>query len=151
MLTGLPPYFSKDTNEMYNRILGEDISFPPYLRQDSQVVDLLRRLLAKDQRFRIKSVSEIKKHPWLRDTDWNKVLNKSKPPPFIPSMRETNFDPEFNEMPVDFDELEVKFRLTTERRFSYYIESTLQSKTCTENSFYHHNHVPILPIAHSAF
>jgi len=49
---------------------------------------------------------------------------------------ETNFDPEFNELPVDFDELEVKMRVNTERRYSYYYESTLQSKHHTESSFY---------------
>lgn len=57
-------------------------------------------------------------------------------PPFIPSLRETNFDPEFNDLPVDFDELQIKLRLSTERRQSYYYESTIQSKNHTENSFY---------------
>lgn len=40
-------------------------------------------------------------------------------------MRESNFDPEFNDLPVDFDEQDLKIRLTTERRQSYYYESTL--------------------------
>lgn len=53
-------------------------------------------------------------------------------------MRESNFDPEFNDLPVDFDEL--KLRQNTERRQSYYYESTVQSKNCTENSFYFSNH-----------
>lgn len=53
------------------------------------------------------------------------MLSKEIKPPFIPSMRESNFDPEFNDLPVDFDELEMKQRLMTERRQSYYIESTI--------------------------
>jgi hypothetical protein len=64
----------------------------------------------------VKSVEEIKKHPWLKTTDWQAFLNKDIEPPFIPSMRDTNFDPEFNDMPVDMDEVDMKLRLSTERR-----------------------------------
>jgi hypothetical protein len=84
-------------------------------------------------------VTEIKQHPWFNGTNWKKFLHKEVAPPFVPSMRETNFDPEFNELPVDFDELQMKLRLSTERRQSYYYESTIQSKTCTENSLYFNN------------
>ena len=35
-------------------------------------------------------------------------MNKEITPPFIPSMRESNFDPEFNDLPVDFDELKLR-------------------------------------------
>ena len=75
-------------------------------------------------------------HPWLKDTQWRSYLNREVEPPFVPSMRESNFDPDFNELAVDFDELQLKLRLSTERRKSYYIESTVQSKNATENSFY---------------
>lgn len=114
MLTGLPPYYSKDTNEMYHRILNEHLTFPEYLNKSHPVIDLLIRLLAKDPANRIKDVEEIKQHPWLRDTNWKKYFKKEIDPPFVPSMRESNFDPEFNDLPVDFDEL--KLRQNTERR-----------------------------------
>jgi len=48
MLTGLPPYYSKDTNEMYNKILNEELTFPEYLNKNHPVIDLLQKLLAKD-------------------------------------------------------------------------------------------------------
>lgn len=41
MLTGLPPYYSKDTNEMYNKILNEQLVFPDYMNKEHPVVDLL--------------------------------------------------------------------------------------------------------------
>jgi hypothetical protein len=41
-------------------------------------------------------------------------------------MRESNFDPEYNDLPIDFDELEMKkIRQAYDRRQSYYIESTV--------------------------
>ncbi len=69
------------------------------------MIDLLMRLLSKDPQRRIKSVEEIKKHPWVADTNWDAYIKKEIEPPFLPSLREPNFDPEFNELPVDFDEL----------------------------------------------
>jgi hypothetical protein len=52
-------------------------------------------------------------------------MDKEVQPPFVPSLRESNFDPEFNDLSVDFDELEMKLRMSTERRLSYYYESTV--------------------------
>jgi len=31
MLTGLPPFYSEDQNEMYQRILEEDLTFPMFV------------------------------------------------------------------------------------------------------------------------
>jgi serum/glucocorticoid-regulated kinase 2 len=55
MLTGLPPYYSKDTNEMYQRIINEELSFPDFINKNHPVVDLLIKLLTKDPRNRIKT------------------------------------------------------------------------------------------------
>lgn len=134
MLTGLPPYFNKDNNVMYRSIIKDKLRFPDYL--SPVIVDLLQRLLQKDPERRIQSVKDIKKHPWLNGVNWTLLLQKEVEPPYIPSLRETNFDPEFNNLDCDFDENDVKLRVDTERRFSYYYESTLQSKNVTENSVY---------------
>jgi len=41
MLTGIPPFYSEDLNEMYRRIVEEDLTFP------SHVSPLARDLLSK--------------------------------------------------------------------------------------------------------
>ena len=79
-------------------------------------MDQLRKLLAKDPSVRIKTVEDIKRHPWLKSTDWDAFTNKEIEPPFIPSMRETNFDAEFDNMPLDIDDSELRVRKSTERR-----------------------------------
>jgi hypothetical protein len=61
----------------------------------------------------------------LKDTNWEEYLNKEVEPPFVPPMRETNFDPEFSQIPVDMDESEMMLRMSTEIRQSYYYESTI--------------------------
>ncbi len=60
MLTGLPPYYTKDTNELYSRILNDPLTFPDYFARQHPVIDLLQKLLAKDPRDRVKDVEEIK-------------------------------------------------------------------------------------------
>jgi serum/glucocorticoid-regulated kinase 2 len=76
MLTGLPPYYSKDTNEMYRKILNDELEFPDYMQRQPLVTDLLIKLLAKDPSKRIKSCEDIKRHPWLIDVNWKKYMDK---------------------------------------------------------------------------
>lgn len=46
MLTGLPPFYSTDRNQMYHDIIDEELAYPDYL--NPVVVDLIMRLLEKD-------------------------------------------------------------------------------------------------------
>lgn len=56
MLTGLPPFYNTDRNEMYVNIVEKELEYPKYL--NSKCVDLLKRLLNKDPLSRI-SYDEI--------------------------------------------------------------------------------------------
>jgi serine/threonine protein kinase len=47
MLTGLPPFYSTDRNEMYAAIIEDELEYPEYL--NPLVIDLLASLLNKDQ------------------------------------------------------------------------------------------------------
>jgi serum/glucocorticoid-regulated kinase 2 len=53
MLTGLPPYYSKDTNEMYYRIINEQLTFPEFINRSHPAADLLSKLLEKDPKNRV--------------------------------------------------------------------------------------------------
>jgi serine/threonine protein kinase len=46
MLTGLPPFYNKDTKKMYESILEHDLSFPDYL--NPSVVNLITNMLQRD-------------------------------------------------------------------------------------------------------
>jgi protein-serine/threonine kinase len=43
MLTGLPPFYSKDTNRMYEMILNKELDYPEYL--NPQIVNLVSSLI----------------------------------------------------------------------------------------------------------
>lgn len=62
MLTGLPPLYSNNREEMYANIVAKEPNYPSYLSKAS--VSLLKGLLCKDPNRRLGSkfgVEEIKK------------------------------------------------------------------------------------------
>jgi hypothetical protein len=57
------------------------------------------------------------------------MLKKRISPPILPNVRESHIDPDYTDLPLDFEESNTNNRrMSTERRYSYYYESTLQSK-----------------------
>ncbi|KAL6453233.1 YPK2 Serine/threonine-protein kinase YPK2/YKR2 [Candida maltosa Xu316] len=105
MLTGLPPFYDDDVPTMYKKILQNPLRFPSFL-EGTDAQDLLIKLLQKDPSLRLDEASEIKSHPFFKDIDWNKLLNKNYLPPFKPNVENlldtSNFDPDFtNEKPQD--------------------------------------------------
>lgn len=102
MLTGLPPFYCKDTKKMYHRILNDALELPDYL--DPIVCNLITTLLKRDPNLRPSSVSEIKKHSWFKGVNWDDVLNKKMHPPIVPNVKECNIDPDYTELPLNFEE-----------------------------------------------
>jgi serine/threonine protein kinase len=61
MMVGIPPFYDENVQEMYDKILHQDITFPDFMSDEA--CDLISRLLEKkpNKRFGTKSTSEIKK------------------------------------------------------------------------------------------
>jgi len=81
MLTGLPPFYSANTNVMYQKILSSELRFPPEMSGDCR--SFLSGLLERDPAKRM-SGEEVMKHPWLSSIDWDKLLKKQIPAPWKP-------------------------------------------------------------------
>ncbi|KAG2200140.1 hypothetical protein INT47_012421 [Mucor saturninus] len=106
MLTGLPPFYDENTNEMYRKILQQELKFPDDMSDSAS--SLLSGLLNRDPNARLgnKGTDEIKNHVFFKSIDWNKLMVKAVQPPFKPSVQNvydtTNFDDEFtSEQPVE--------------------------------------------------
>jgi protein-serine/threonine kinase len=72
MLTGLPPFYSNNRDEMYHNIVHKDMSYPRYL--SDQAVSLLKGLLCKDPERRLgkkEGFEEIKRHEFCKGIDWD--------------------------------------------------------------------------------
>ncbi|KAG5356766.1 Serine/threonine-protein kinase YPK1 [Yarrowia sp. C11] len=106
MLTGLPPFYSENTNEMYQRILNDPLRFPDDM--DREARSILTGLLNRDpkKRLGVNGAAEIKAHPFFNEIDWKRLMAKKYTAPFKPSVRSatdtSNFDREFtSEVPSD--------------------------------------------------
>jgi serine/threonine protein kinase len=108
MTTGLPPFYSENTNLMYKKILHNKLLFPPGYSELGQ--SLVRGLLERDPRRRLgggpSDATEVQKHPFFAGLDWEKLYKKQYKPPFKPKVESeadtSNFDPCFTEtLPVD--------------------------------------------------
>lgn len=94
LITGLPPFYSRDTNKIFHSIVNDELQFPKGL-VSGEARDLIRKLLAKnpDERMgTIEGVEGILKHPWIRKLDPFKVLHHQFKPPFESNLKSFNFD-----------------------------------------------------------
>ncbi|WVR04665.1 hypothetical protein IAU60_001676 [Kwoniella sp. DSM 27419] len=107
MLTGLPPFYDENTNEMYRKILSDPLRFPDAMGAEAK--SLLTQLLNRDpaRRLGVNGAQEIKDHPFFaKHIDFKKLWNKRIQPPFKPAVLSaidtSNFDEEFtSEVPLD--------------------------------------------------
>lgn len=91
MLTGLPPFYSKDKEKLFNNIKSGNLKLFNYLSNNA--VNFLKLLFVKDPDQRLGSgvngLVDLKTNPFFKDIDWNLLINKKIKPPFIPRLNST--------------------------------------------------------------
>ncbi|KAI9252202.1 kinase-like domain-containing protein, partial [Helicostylum pulchrum] len=107
MLTGVTPFAAETLDEMYQRVLFDDLSFPANFDADS--ADLITGLLRRDPFTRLSDVYNVRTHPYfVKHLNWKDVHAKRIQPSYIPARQfETdlrNFDPEFLNMSLAVDD-----------------------------------------------
>jgi len=89
MLVGLPPFYSENTNLMYQKILSSELVFPSFVSKEAQ--SILSGLLTRDTEKRLGSgptgSEDIKKHPFFNGIDWAKLERKEYEAPFKPNVK----------------------------------------------------------------
>jgi len=109
MLTGLPPFYSQDVQDMYNKIMNDKLVFPPQVSQEART--LLTALLERSPDKRLQDPKLIKNHPYFKGIDWEKIVRKEVDPPFVPNVKgkadtsqvDTEFLAETPKLSVDKD------------------------------------------------
>jgi serine/threonine protein kinase len=83
LLVGHTPFFHHNINKMFNAIRTKSLRRNHYLSEDA--FDLISKLLKKNPNKRIGNSEDdakpIKEHPFFKDIDWNKILQKEIKPP----------------------------------------------------------------------
>ena len=106
MLTGLPPWYTKDRRELFRRIRKAPLVFPVDVGQKAQ--SLIRGFLTRDPNLRLgaSSVLAVKNHSFFTSMNWRSLHAKQIDPPFAPKARQTtatdtaNFAKEFTRLPL---------------------------------------------------
>lgn len=104
MITGLPPFYSRNRETMFEKIMKADLTFPNQVGDHAK--DLLSRLLIRDPKARLGSgeadAQELKEHPFFCDVNWAELATGKVPPPWVPTMAgsldTSQFDQEFTSM-----------------------------------------------------
>ncbi|CAD8171818.1 unnamed protein product [Paramecium octaurelia] len=73
MLTGYPPFYTREINILINRIKNESIHIPMNLNEDAR--DLLRLILKRNALERI-NIEQMKKHKFFQNLNWNLLEKK---------------------------------------------------------------------------
>lgn len=88
MSYGWSPFHAKDTQEIYKKIVFATIYYPQGICTD-EASDFIRLLLDRDPRRRLgarEGVRDLKRHPFLRNINWEDMSDKEVIPPFKPSI-----------------------------------------------------------------
>ena len=102
LITGYPPFYDRNKNEMYLKILNSNLVVPDFV--SDQAKDIILKLLDKNPKTRIGSlggIEDVMRHPWLRDIDFAKLMEKKVQPPFVPDLHGSNIGPGYNAMKVN--------------------------------------------------
>ncbi|KAF0746927.1 hypothetical protein DYB28_005284 [Aphanomyces astaci] len=107
MLTGLPPWYTRNRQKLFDRVRHAPLTFPNYVSAPAQ--SLIAGLLNRNpvERLGNANVSEIKSHPFFASIEWDALLRREVAAPFNPcetlaGTDETkNFEAEFTKMTLN--------------------------------------------------
>ena len=90
MLNGLPPFYNaKNTELMYQMIRKSELKFSNKVKISDDAKDLITKLLNKKQSLRLgknEGFKEIREHAFFKGVDFDAILNKKIPAPFVPQI-----------------------------------------------------------------
>lgn len=106
MLTGLPPFYTRNRDQLFDRIRGAELTYPPYLSPVAK--SLLQAMLLRDPDKRLgggqRDAEEVKDHKFWSSVDWVATMGRQVTPPFKPNVSEKGdvkyFEKEFINQPA---------------------------------------------------
>lgn len=106
MLTGLPPFYTRDREKLFERIRKGDLVYPSYISPVGK--SLLQSLLLGDPSRRLgggpSDGEDVRNHPFFSGIDWIAIQQRRVTPPFKPNVQGNAdvkyFDKEFVDLPV---------------------------------------------------
>ncbi|KAL4490899.1 hypothetical protein ABPG72_008635 [Tetrahymena utriculariae] len=94
LVAGIPPFSSDNKTDLLEKALTKEVKFPPK-QFSSQLQDFIKQLMIKDPSKRLgakSGISEIRKHPWCKKINFDKIRSLKFDPPIIPRINALNLD-----------------------------------------------------------
>lgn len=101
-MNGKRPYQGKSRKEIRDQILAKQVQIKKHeIPEDWSIeaADFINRVISNQllqrkpiNRLGLNGPQEVKSHPWLADFPWDKLLERSLIPPFVPNQSGENFD-----------------------------------------------------------
>ena len=84
MLTGLPPWYTKNKVELFDRLQNAPLKFPFYVNRPA--ASLISKLLKRNPSERLGSQGawQVMQHPFFESIDWDALYSREVTPPFNP-------------------------------------------------------------------
>ena len=115
MLYGISPFYSKNTEKMFDLITKAELRFPKKINISEEAKDLIQKLLIKNQDLRLGAQGGfeiIKQHSFFKGFDFNALEKKQLEAPFKPTLRGSmdisNFDTKYTSEEVVTSEISPK-------------------------------------------
>lgn len=74
MLSGLPPFYSQNVQDMYKRILSDKLIFAKEVSPEAK--EIITALLTKDPERRVADPNVLKRYKFFEVIDWDALYNK---------------------------------------------------------------------------
>jgi len=149
MLTGLPPWYSRNKKKLFDRLKTAPLKFPDFVSKIAK--NIIRGFLNRDPTSRLGSngFGEIKNHPFFGLIDWDKLYRKEIRPGFKPKMAKhslsdpvfdfidtSNFDSAFTSLPL-YESDDSDQDSTFDEDVSQFPDSNLHNKGFQEKEMYY--------------
>lgn len=90
MFNGSPPFQNANKNMLMISIISKSVNFNKIDNASASFKDLIKRLLVIDPSKRLggshNGASEIKRHPFFNNIDWDKMSKRECTPPVKPNL-----------------------------------------------------------------
>ena len=90
MLTGVPPFYDKNRNQMFYKIEQAELRWPDKKKHGVEVSEVAKDLIEKlldrdpDKRLGVKGKGQVLKHPFFKNIDMDRIARRKIKAPFVP-------------------------------------------------------------------
>jgi len=141
MLVRGAPFKGNDDEELFNNIIHSQPFYPQHMGREA--IQLTSLLLMKDPRRRLgaskNDAQDVKNHPYFKNVDWQAMLEKRVPVPYVPKFKGkldvSHFDEEFTKEPIQLSPIQCNLNANEQELFRgfTYVNPLMGDDTNTEN------------------